>query len=128
MIRYLDEVAKQLSETKAEKGFSISKLAPNLRIILQTQKSKYEIEYWENNIGLITGGTRSDNTIRFLTPTKIKLLGSSWGGTMLRMDWIGKDMKFEFKDKQTNSHYITSFILGAAIESLDKSYCFILDW
>lgn len=128
MIRYLDEVAKQLSETKNEKGFFISKLAPNIRLILQTQKSKYEIEYLDKNIGLITGGTLPDKSIRFSNPTKIKLLGSSWGGSMFRIDWIGKEMKLEFKEQQTNNRFITSFILGVAIESLDKKYCFIMDW
>jgi hypothetical protein len=127
MILYLDEVAKQIEETKKEKGFFISKLS-KARIILQTQKSRYEIECIEKNKALITGGTLPDKSARFATPTAIKILGSSWRGSMLRTDWIGKYMHFEFIEQNSKTHILTSSVLGAAVESIDHRWCFILDW
>lgn len=127
MILYLEEVAKQIQETKKEKGFFVSRL-PKTRIILQTQKSRYEIECIEKNKALIIGGTLPDKSARFTTPTEIKILGSSWGGSMLRVDWIGKFMHFEFIEQSSKTHTITSSVLGAAVESIDHSWCFIMDW
>lgn len=127
MILYLDEVAKQIEKTKQEKGFFISKL-PKSRIVLQTQKSKYEIEVLEKNNALIVGGILFNKLSRFSTPTEIEILGSSWGGSMIRTDWIGKSMRFEFIEKKSRTHIITSAVLGAAIESIDQKWCFILDW
>lgn len=128
MVQYIDEVAKQISEAKNEKGFLISKLPSNIRIVLQTQKSKYEIENIEKENAIITGGTMPDGSVRFWKPTQITLIGSSWGGTMMRLNWIGKNMRFEFIEQKTKSHFLTSLVLGAAIESFDHKWCFILDW
>ena len=128
MIQYLDEVAKQVKEAKNKHGFMVSKLDFGTKIILHTVCSRYEIQLHTNQKAFISGGNRPDKSIRFPGPVEIIILGSSWGGSMIQTDWVGKSMHFEFIEQEKKLHHRTSNILGAALESPDGKQCFILDW
>lgn len=91
-------------------GFKFSELSPNTIIFIKTKSSNYEITYSPSSKTLIKGGTLPDHTTRYPEPQEIEIIGSSWGGNMLKLDWIGKNMCLNFIEKSSGKTITTSLI------------------
>jgi hypothetical protein len=90
-------------------GFKFSELSPNTVIFVKTKSSNYEITYNLSQV-LIKGGILPDHTTRYPEPQEIEIIGSSWGGNMLKLDWIGTNMCLNFIEKSSGKTIITSLI------------------
>jgi hypothetical protein len=85
-----DTVNDGIARSEAEGGAWIEKLAVGKRLLVKTQNTLYTVERRED--GLYIWGSR-----RFCpAPTKCVISGSTWGGSMLKIGFIGIGMFMEF--------------------------------
>lgn len=87
-----EESAKQAYAEALEKG---NVLAMGKTLLIQTKNTLYRLEKREDGF-YISGNPRF-----CLEPTKATIHGSTWGGSMLKMGWVGRGMRLEFS---TDSH------------------------
>ena len=92
---FAPEVNAAYDKSEAEGGFWLDKLAVGKRLIVQTKKHTYTIERREDSL-YIWG-----NDKYCPVPTKCRIPGSNFGGSMLRMKFIGRGMYMEF---HTDAH------------------------
>lgn len=82
-----EESAKQAHAEALEKG---NVLAEGRALLIQTKNTLYRLE--KRNDGFFISGSQ-----RFCpTPVKATIHGSTWGGSMLKMNWVGRGMRLEF--------------------------------
>ena len=78
-------------ETTDCSGVEVAGLSPLTRLQVQTQNTLYELTLIDplESVVLIQGG-------RFFTePSEAHLCGSSYGGTLIKLSWIGLGMRME---------------------------------
>jgi hypothetical protein len=104
-MKYTDNIDPRILEaidTQDELGgIEIKKLPPGTIILAETRNSIYEIEILEKGVE-IQGGKY------FPKPTSIPFHGSTWGGSMLKVGWIGYDMHMEMGHPTEPAKYITT--------------------
>jgi hypothetical protein len=106
-------------------GIDISKLEPETIIEVQTKNSLYKIELTSNHFVFVEGGY-------FPERTKMIFTGSTWGGSMIKPKWIGKDMHLEFVfPNETGQPALPRFVTTtrireATIHSSNYHYC--MNW
>lgn len=120
----LDNVNSQESSG----GFGICQLQPHTKILIETRHSFYDIEYLKDREAIIFGGRMWGDGMRFSEKTRILICGSTWGGSMIKLNWIGHNMRLEFQVIETGGIVVTSPIINAIIESPDGSWQYSLDW
>lgn len=77
-------------------GLNVSVLKPGTRLLVETRNSFYEMEVVRGKEVTLSGGTRVDGTTRYPKPVKVIFSGCTYGGTAIRVDWLGIDMHMEF--------------------------------
>jgi hypothetical protein len=110
-------IIAQWKEQDRKSGFNISILEPGTKLVIETRNSFYDVEIIEGKFATIFGGTRSNGQTRFMRPVEMIIHGSTWGGSMLKVDWIGKDMRLEFHTVEDRKQYLTSSVQRVTIES-----------
>jgi hypothetical protein len=80
--------AKQAHAEATEKG---NVLATGKTLLVQTKNTLYRIEKRGEDDFYISGSQRFCPE-----PTKANIHGSTWGGSMLKMGWVGRGMRLEF--------------------------------
>lgn len=91
--KHIDDVLLQkIKDSEREGGFSIFSSVPGTRINVYTQNSLYDITVIDSAKKeiLIKGTGRYFNK-----PTRAFLSGSTYGGSVIKMGWIGLDMNME---------------------------------
>lgn len=127
--QYLDDETRTLIEEQEKlEGVFLSKLEPNTHLEVVTKNSVYQITTVEGILVNIKGGFRSDGTIRYETPRPAFIHGSTWGGSLLKLGWLGLGMNLEISEN-TFERIVTSTILSIRITAPDESwyYDLILD-
>lgn len=83
------DIIRNIEESQKNGGVELKKLAPGTRIEAQTKNSLYKITVREDDQFEIQGG--------FYFPMELTshISGSTWGGSMLKMKWLGVDMHIE---------------------------------
>ena len=78
-------------ETSTRGGVEIGHLRPLTKLNVQTHNSFYHVTLLDpsESIALVQGGRY------FQEPSEVYLCGSSYGGTLLKMSWIGFGMRME---------------------------------
>ena len=79
-------------EPGAEQGIHLAELTPGTFLEVQTENRRYVVVNTGFKHALISG---HPEFCPFLRPATI--LGSSWGGTLLREAFIGRGMQLEFR-------------------------------
>ena len=111
-----------------EKGLNISILEKGTKIEVQTSYSLYEILILDGKLVEIFGGTLADGSIRFPRGTHAVLHGSSWGTSILAIDWIGIGMRLEMHLEQDPKQMVeTSTIQKITVEAPDGSWNYSLN-
>jgi hypothetical protein len=85
-----DEVNSNITESELAGGADITKLEAGKRLVVKTKNTTYTIEHRED--GFYIWGNRKYCPV----PTKCHINGSTWGGSMLKLHWIGIGMYMEF--------------------------------
>lgn len=115
----LDPYLARLDDMQKEKGgIKLSKLKPGTRVIVTTLYSTYDITIIDGQKVRVKGGKH------FAEEMETIFTGSSWGGSLLKLDWIGHDMRMEFAKPPKGLR--TSRVVGATVIGPDWSY--EMDW
>lgn len=112
-----------LEETE---GLNVSVLKEGTKLFIETHNSFYELQVVEGKEVEIFGGTKRDGSIRYPKPTKVIFHGSTWGGSCIKVDWLGIDMHMEF-GVEGRKILTTSGVKRIKIESPDGGWSYTLD-
>jgi hypothetical protein len=124
----IEDILKKMAENK---GFNINELPVGTKVSVNTKNSLYEFVVLEDRYVSIFGGSLKDGGVRFPKPTKVKILGSTYGGSMIRLDWVGEAMFIEFvieEGPNKNGTILTSSVRNALIESKNGDWFYPMDW
>jgi len=102
-------LAKMIADQEG-RGVQLSKQPIGTVIEVKTANSFYRIKVLPGNRFEVKGGTY------FPEPTEVTIPGSTWGGSMLKMNWIGLGMHIEF------NQYTTSEVKSLKIVAPDGSW------
>jgi len=83
------EIQKRIDEQKRLGGVKLDDLKPGTKIEAQTLNTLYKIEVLENGKFMVDGGSY------FAAPTEVNIGGSTWGGSIIKIKWIGIYMHIE---------------------------------
>jgi len=106
-----DEINRRIVQSEIEGGVYLSDLQPGDFLEIETQDWVCAFEYCGENEALVSGH------LRFCPqPVRVQVAGSTWGGSMLKQNFIGRGMHLEFTHPQYE-RIVTSTI----IEIRDRS-------
>jgi hypothetical protein len=89
-----DEINKNISESELAGGVWFKDLPRGSVVKVQTRNTLYTIERRED------GDYISGNGRYCREPVKANITGSTWGGSMIKVGWIGIDMLLEFSTSE----------------------------
>jgi hypothetical protein len=84
------DIIKNIEHQEEFGGVDTRKLNPGMRLEIQTKNTLYKMEITkEPGQVILEGGRHAPEA------TKVYFAGSTWGGSMLKMGWIGHHMHME---------------------------------
>jgi len=101
-----EEVNRNIAQSEVEGGVRLEALPRGCRLEVQTQHRRYTVINCGDGWVLISGHPEYCPS-----PLLVRILGSNWGGSMLKMRFIGRSMHLEFKHPEYRTPIITSRIL-----------------
>lgn len=115
----LDERIQKLIDEQKD-GIDVRSLKPGTKVFVNTKNSEYIIETTSK-----PGYVKAQGGRYFPEVQECYFNGSTWGGSMLKLGWIGRGMHLEFslEDGRTLT---TTGVRKARIEGADWHYDF--DW
>ena len=110
----------QKAVNQQEKGVDLDALANGTKLEVQTTNTLYTLEKIDA-LFIITGGPR------LTEPQTIRINGSTFGGSMLKTNWLGIGMYMEFVlFKPEVKTLTTSSIRSIKITAHDGSWMYVL--
>ena len=109
MVMTLDK-AQELSED--DHGLYLNELAPREVVEIRTRNRTYRVENCGEGSALISGHPRFCPN-----PVEVRIHGSTWGGSMLKVGFIGQGMCLEYSDPESRT------ITTSTIEEVRRSNC-----
>ena len=110
------DLLKTIRANVNEPGFHLSKLKPGTIVEVNTQNTLYTIQVLEGGKIQIQGGNL------FPEKTKTGFCGSTWGGSAIKVDWIGKEMCMEILQPGKKQHILTTGVQHVKIKGDDWEY------
>jgi hypothetical protein len=98
-----DEVNHNFVQSEIEGGVRLEDLRPGSRLEVTTHNTRYKLLVLNGNTALITG-----HPLYCPSPVLVRINGSTWGGSMLKVRFIGRGMCMEFVHPQYQTAIITS--------------------
>jgi hypothetical protein len=98
-----DEVNRHLVQSQIEVGVRVEDLVPGSWLQVKTQNTCYRILILFGAMALITG-----HPLFCPRPVLISIHGSTWGGSMLKVRFIGRGMHLEFHHPGYSTPIVTS--------------------
>lgn len=119
------DILRNIEESKKNGGIQLDKLTAGTCIEAQTRNTLYKIRVLENGKYMIEGG------FYFEEPTEASIVGSTWGGSMLKPRWLGIDMHMEFwhpSNRLGNGHgtITTTAVRSLKVLASDQSWEYTL--
>jgi hypothetical protein len=102
-----DEVNHNIAQSEIEGGVHLEDLTQGSTLEVQTQHRSYTVVNCGGGWVLISGHPQYCPH-----PLLVRILGSNWGGPMLKIRFIGRSMHLEFKHPEYRTPIITSRIVG----------------
>ena len=102
-----DEINHNLAQSEIEGGVHLEDLAEGSRLEVQTQHRWYTVVNCGDGWALISGHPKYCPQ-----PSRVRILGSNWGGSMLKLRFIGRSMHLEFQHPEYRTPIITSRIVA----------------
>ena len=100
-----DLVNQKVVESKIEGGAYLDKLEIGKKLKVSTENTIYTIEHRED--GYYISGSQKYCP----QPTKLKGIGSTWGGSMIKENYIGRGMRLEFQIPNHEGGPITTSLI-----------------
>ena len=123
----IDPMMREIIERQERKGgFNVTLLESGTKITVETSNSIYHLVVVEGREITILGEMKSTGEIRYPKPVPAIFIGSTWGGTMMKVDWIGEDMRMEII--VGGNVLTTSCVKNAEIEHSNNEWSYSMDW
>ncbi len=100
-----DEVNGNIIRSEIEGGVSLGDLPPSTVLEIQTQHHRYTAVFLGESQALISGHPEYCPE-----PVLVAIAGSTWGGSMLKLRYIGRGMHLEFCHPEYRTPIVTSRI------------------
>jgi hypothetical protein len=100
-----DEVNANIVHSEIEGGVSLGDLPPSTVLEIQTQHHRYTAVFLGESQALISGHPEYCPE-----PVLVAIAGSTWGGSMLKLRYIGRGMHLEFCHPEYRTPIVTSRI------------------
>jgi len=100
-----DEVNRNIVQSEVEGGVSLEGLPTDTVLHIRTRHHSYTAQLLGDGAALISGHPRYCPQ-----PVQVMIAGSTWGGSMLKMRFIGRGMHLEFHHPAYSTPIITSQI------------------
>jgi hypothetical protein len=100
-----DEVNRGIVQSEIEGGVFLEGLPPDTVLQIQTQHHFYTAQLLGEGSALISGHPQYCPQ-----PVEVVIAGSTWGGSMLKMRFIGRGMHLEFHHPAYSTPIVTSRI------------------
>jgi hypothetical protein len=100
-----DEVNGNIVGSEIEGGVSLGDLPPSTVLEIQTQHHRYTAVFLGESQALISGHPEYCPE-----PVLVAIAGSTWGGSMLKLRYIGRGMHLEFCHPEYRTPIVTSRI------------------
>jgi hypothetical protein len=101
-----DEVNHNLVQSEIEGGVRLQDLKPGSMLRVRTQNTCYEIVVLHGGSAYLSG-----HPVYCPQAVLVTIAGSTWGGSMLKMRFIGRGMQLEFRHPEYATPIVTSVIL-----------------
>jgi len=125
---YIDpDIQELIREQEKKSGLNVTVLEKGTKLTVETNNSIYQIVVVEGREITLMGGMTKEGDIRFPKPIRAMFIGSTWGGSIMKPDWIGQDMRMEIIIDPANV-LNTSFVKNIEIESPDGKWSYSMDW
>ena len=98
-----DGVNHRILQSEIEGGVHLRNVLPGTVLEVRTQNRAYTIRYQGDNQALISG-----HPVFCPEPVLVSIHGSTWGGSMLKVRYIGRGMRLEFHHPAYSAPIITS--------------------
>ena len=102
---FSDEVNGNIVQSEIEGGVCLDDLSDGVQLEVETQNRWYTISIRDRGQELISGHPQYCPE-----PVAVRIAGSTWGGSMLKMRFIGRGMRLEFMHP-THRRIVTSRIV-----------------
>ena len=100
-----DEVNRNIVQSEIEGGVSLEGLPPDTVLQIRTQHHSYTAQLLGDGAALISGHPQYCPQ-----PVQVTIAGSTWGGSMLKLRYIGRGMRLEFHHPEYRTPIVTSQI------------------
>jgi len=118
----MNDLESLVELVREKEGIEIDKLDPGTKLVLKTKNSVYDVEIIDKNKVLIQGGRRVNGSIRYIKPTSVIIVGATFGGSIIKVGWIGENMHMEIYEHATKKRIlITTPVKAARITNLNGS-------
>ena len=107
-----DEVNRNIVQSEVEGGVYLDKLSPGNVLEVKTQNRWYTIVIGGRGEDLICGHPKYCPD-----PVAVRIEGSTWGGSMLKLRFVGRGMRLEFQHP-THRRIVTSRIADIRAKEL----------
>jgi hypothetical protein len=100
-----DAVNSNIVQSEIEGGVSLEGLPPDTVLQIRTQHHSYTAQFLGEGSAMISGHPQYCPE-----PVQVTIAGSTWGGSMIKMRYIGRGMHLEFHHPGYGTPIITSRI------------------
>ena len=107
-----DEVNRHIVQSEVEGGVYLDNLCPGNVLEVETQSRRYTIV-----IGCWSEDLISGHPQYCTDPVPVRIEGSTWGGSMLKVRFVGRGMRLEFQHP-THRTIVTSRIADIRMKDL----------
>jgi hypothetical protein len=90
-------------QSEIEGGVRLEDLQPGSKLEVTTHNTRYQLLVLIGNVALIMG-----HPLYCPRPILVRINGSTWGGSMLKVRFIGRGMWMEFAHPQYQTPVLTS--------------------
>jgi len=102
----LDDVVNgHIAQSEIEGGVFLKNLTPKTVLQITTQHHCYTVVFLHGGNALISGHPEYCPK-----PVPVVITGSTWGGSMVKLRFIGRGMRLEFNHPEYFAPIVTSFI------------------
>jgi hypothetical protein len=98
-----DEINRHIVQSEIEGGVFLEDLSPSTVLHIETKHHCYTTVVLEGSQVLISG-----HPTYCPQPIKVNIAGSTWGGSMLKLRFIGRGMHLEFSHPEYRTPIVTS--------------------
>jgi len=102
---FSDEVNHNIVQSEIEGGVYLNELPPSTVLKIHTQNHCYVAVMLGGSQALISGHPEFCPE-----PVQVGIAGSTWGGSMLKMHFVGRGMHLEFHHPEYQTPIVTSAI------------------